>query len=67
MDAVDAFGAEWLYVHGQPDAAGLVELGANSGARVMDGELWRLVTANFLHASYVHVFGNVTTCSSSEA
>lgn len=55
-----AFGGEWLYVHGQPDAVGLVELGANSGARVMDGELWRLVTANFLHASYAHVFGNVT-------
>jgi len=36
----------------------LIALGANYGSFVDRGEFWRLVTANFLHGGFMHIFVN---------
>ena len=36
----------------------VVRLGANSGVLIADGQYFRLVTANFLHGNFVHLFLN---------
>lgn len=41
------------------DPARLLALGANSAERVADGELFRLATANLLHAGLWHLLANV--------
>ncbi len=40
-------------------AAGLIHLGANSSLRVGAFEVWRLVTANLLHGSLIHIGMNL--------
>jgi rhomboid protease GluP len=36
----------------------LLSLGGNASVLVADGQWWRLLTANFLHASWLHVYLN---------
>ena len=36
-----------------------MQLGSASGQRILDGELWRVVTALCLHVDALHLFGNV--------
>jgi rhomboid protease GluP len=40
------------------DAAVLLSLGGNAPVLVADGQWWRLLTANFLHASVLHFYLN---------
>lgn len=42
----------------QPSLAALVLLGAKVNSLIADGQLWRLVTATFLHGNLVHIFFN---------
>ncbi|MEK7765628.1 MAG: rhomboid family intramembrane serine protease, partial [bacterium] len=47
----------------EPDDSLLLRLyrsGARQGTAIRDGEIWRDVTANFLHGSWDHLIGNVT-------
>jgi len=37
---------------------GLLQVGANSAALVAEGQWWRLVSANFLHGNFLHIFLN---------
>lgn len=37
----------------------LTTAGAYDSARIMAGEVWRLITSVFLHASIFHIFGNM--------
>ena len=46
---------------------GLVRAGANASALVGDGALWRLVTANFLHGSWLHLGMNLAALLSTGA
>lgn len=40
------------------DAQVLLDLGAKSNARIIQGEYWRLITAMFLHAGLLHIAFN---------
>jgi len=40
------------------DPFGLLRLGANAPALIEDGQYWRLISANFLHGGWVHIFFN---------
>jgi membrane associated rhomboid family serine protease len=42
----------------EPNVPTLVRLGANAQVLVRTGQLWRLVTANVLHAGLLHIFFN---------
>ncbi len=42
----------------QPSLPVLVLLGAKVNSLIADGELWRLVSATFLHGSLIHIFFN---------
>lgn len=42
----------------QPSLPALIVLGAKVNSLIAGGELWRLVTATFLHGSLVHIFFN---------
>ncbi|MBO9319405.1 MAG: rhomboid family intramembrane serine protease [Chloroflexus sp.] len=42
----------------QPDFPVLMVLGAKVNERIANGEMWRLLTAVFLHANLIHVFFN---------
>jgi rhomboid protease GluP len=42
----------------QPDLQALVLLGAKVNPLIAQGELWRLVTATFLHGNLIHIFFN---------
>jgi membrane associated rhomboid family serine protease len=44
---------------GDPDR--LVRLGAGSPVLVREGQVWRLVTANLLHAGWIHLYVNATS------
>lgn len=46
---------------------GLVAIGANASSLVMDGALWRLVTANLLHGSLLHLGMNLAALLSTGA
>lgn len=37
----------------------LIKLGANYGPSVADGEVYRLISAIFLHLNFIHIFGNI--------
>ena len=37
---------------------GLVRLGANSAPLIADGQWWRLISGNFLHGNFLHIFLN---------
>lgn len=37
---------------------GLVQLGANSTPLIADGQWWRLISGNFLHGNFLHIFLN---------
>src|SRR5205085_268722 len=49
----------WLVARGvdatNPDSHDLVRFGANEWSLTLDGEPWRLLTAAFLHAGWVHL------------
>ena len=47
-----------------PRAAGVAwfERGSASAARILQGELWRTITALTLHADLAHVLGNAAAC-----
>lgn len=50
----------WVEAHGSStDTATLVRFGALERGRVWSGEPWRLVTAPFLHAGWIHLAWNV--------
>jgi rhomboid protease GluP len=50
----------WVEAHGSStDVATLVRFGALERGRVWAGEPWRLVTAPFLHAGWIHLAWNV--------
>jgi rhomboid protease GluP len=46
---------------GPEDPAVILAFGANYGPFVADGDIWRLVTAIFLHASLAHLFVNLVS------
>lgn len=48
-------------------ASALIRMGANSSLRVGELELWRLVTANFLHGSLIHIGMNLAALLSTGA
>lgn len=57
---VVVFGAELFVFAGSPSRIeALVRMGGNVGGLVWAGEVWRLATANFVHAGFEHVIGNV--------
>jgi rhomboid protease GluP len=37
---------------------GLIQIGANSTPLIADGQWWRLISGNFLHGGFVHIFLN---------
>ncbi len=37
---------------------GLVQLGANSAPLIAEGQWWRLISGNFLHGGFLHIFLN---------
>lgn len=39
----------------------LLELGANYSPYVKSGQVWRLISAQFLHVNFIHLVGNVIT------
>ncbi len=50
----------WVEAHGTPtDPATLVRFGALERGRVWSGELWRLLSAPFLHVGWIHLAWNV--------
>lgn len=53
----------WMWVSGidaiSPTTRDVLELGANSGAHVADGEWWRLLACMFLHGGLVHLIVNM--------
>jgi membrane associated rhomboid family serine protease len=62
-----AVGIAAVWRHGEPIGSavremptdGLVRLGAGFGPRLYAGEAWRLLTANVVHTSGLHVIGNL--------
>jgi hypothetical protein len=56
--------AVYVAAHTGPDAgtrSRLVELGAITWAKIHHGELWRLVSAIFVHFDLAHLFSNMAT------
>lgn len=39
----------------------MLKLGANYSPYIKDGQVWRLVAAQFLHINFLHLFGNSLT------
>jgi rhomboid protease GluP len=39
----------------------LLDLGANYSPNIKDGQVWRLISAQFLHINFIHLVGNVLT------
>lgn len=39
----------------------LLDLGANYSPYIKDGQVWRLISAQFLHINFIHLVGNVLT------
>lgn len=37
---------------------GLIQLGANAAPLIAEGQWWRLISGNFLHGGFVHIFMN---------
>jgi rhomboid protease GluP len=48
-----------LWVGGLDNAIRVVETGAMDRGRVLSGELWRLISAGFMHANAEHLVGNM--------
>lgn len=46
------------YFGGSQNVATLIRMGANVGARVKEGEYFRLMSSVFLHAGFMHIFFN---------
>ncbi|MBX9572656.1 MAG: rhomboid family intramembrane serine protease [Candidatus Obscuribacterales bacterium] len=42
-----------------PTSAFLIQWGANAGAYTLDGDYWRIVSAAFLHGSFLHIAMNM--------
>jgi len=63
---VAVFAGEWL-TGATGDVDALVRMGANAGAAVRQGELWRVVTACLLHGSVLHLVMNATSLWSTGA
>lgn len=51
--------ARQLAIHGLANRVRVVESGAMAREEVLRGELWRLVSAGFLHANAEHLIGNL--------
>ena len=48
-----------LWIGGLDNAIRVVETGAMERGRVLSGELWRLISAGFMHESAEHLIGNL--------
>jgi len=46
---------------GGPSAEVLIELGARYTPKILDGEWWRIITAQFIHAGIIHIILNLIT------
>ncbi|HNX26632.1 MAG TPA: rhomboid family intramembrane serine protease [Phycisphaerae bacterium] len=51
-----------LYHTTQFTTAQLLKWGADQGQKIVDGEYWRLLTAGFVHANFMHIFFNCLGC-----
>jgi membrane associated rhomboid family serine protease len=54
----------WFFALTGPRTAGVgwFERGSASAARILQGEVWRTITALTLHADFAHVLGNAAAC-----
>ena len=53
----------WMVIHGvsprSPTSDQLIQYGANSPLRVLNGEWWRLLTATYVHIGIIHIATNL--------
>lgn len=65
MFVIEMYVAEWEFVSTEenpligPDAKTLLDLGAQNGDRIQDGDWWRLFTPLVLHAGVIHLLMNM--------
>ena len=52
------------YVLGWPYGQTILTLGAKENLLITSGQYWRLLTACFLHANFMHIVSNLIGCTS---